>query len=52
MNELQITTGDAGGQDLQDLVIETFEVEELSDLDVNAPLSLSLCSSTCSSSCG
>lgn len=38
--------------DAQGLEIETFKIEELDELDVNAALSLSLCSSTCSSSCG
>jgi hypothetical protein len=41
--------------DLQDLAIETFEIEELKELDATAALediSISLCSSTCSSSCG
>ena len=38
--------------DLQGLEIETFKVEELDGLDVDAGLSLSLCSSTTSSSCG
>jgi thiazolylpeptide-type bacteriocin precursor len=41
-------------QDLQDLEIETFTVEELAELDQNAALTVSLCSSTTttSSSCG
>ncbi len=46
--------------DLQELEIDTFEVEELSGLDVDASaasgdtITISLCSSssTCSSSCG
>ncbi len=38
--------------DLQGLEIETFKVEELDELDVNAALNLSLCSSTTSASCG
>jgi thiazolylpeptide-type bacteriocin precursor len=42
--------------DLQGLEIETFKVEELTELDVNAAaldsISISLCSSTTSSSCG
>jgi thiazolylpeptide-type bacteriocin precursor len=39
--------------DLQGLEIETFKIEELSDLDVNvAEVKISLCSSTTSSSCG
>ena len=38
--------------DLQDLIIETFEIEELSEPDVNTAMEISLCSSTCSASCG
>lgn len=39
--------------DMLSLAVETFEIDELSDLDVNAPeVKVSLCSSTCSSSCG
>jgi hypothetical protein len=39
--------------DLQDLIIETFEIEELSELDFStAKIEVSLCSSTCSASCG
>lgn len=43
--------------DMQELTIETFEIDELSQLDVNAAayledIDISLCSSTCSSSCG
>ncbi len=39
--------------DLQGLEIETFKIEELAELDVNAAeVSVSLCSSTTSSSCG
>ncbi len=42
--------------DLQELEIDTFEVEELNTLDVDSSvdISISLCSSssTCSSSCG
>ncbi len=49
VQELRLT------HDLQDLEIETFTVEELTELDQNAAdLSISLCSSTTttSSSCG
>jgi hypothetical protein len=41
--------------DLQGLEIETFKIEELDRLDVDAAtldLTISLCSSTTSSSCG
>ena len=41
--------------DLQGLEIETFQIEELHSLDVNAAsasLKISLCSSTCSATCG
>ncbi len=42
--------------DLQGLEIETFKIEELDQLDVNAAaaadVTVSLCSSTTSSSCG
>jgi hypothetical protein len=38
--------------DLQGLEIDTFKVEELDQLEVDATLSISLCSSTTSSSCG
>jgi thiazolylpeptide-type bacteriocin precursor len=39
--------------DLQGLEIETFKIEELDGLDVNAAeVKISLCSSTTSSSCG
>jgi len=38
--------------DLQGLELETFKIEEINDLDVDASLSISACSSTTSSSCG
>ena len=38
--------------DLQGLEIDTFKVEELDQLEVDATWSVSLCSSTTSSSCG
>jgi thiazolylpeptide-type bacteriocin precursor len=43
--------------DLEGLEIETFKIEELTELDLNAAaaaadVSISLCSSTTSSSCG
>jgi len=52
-NEIQ----DSSSTDLQELELETFKVEELTDLDQNAATaSISLCSSTTtsttSSSCG
>jgi thiazolylpeptide-type bacteriocin precursor len=50
--EMQTATVD----DVQGLEIETFKIEELTELDVNAAvaadLTISLCSSTTSSSCG
>jgi len=38
--------------DLQGLELETFKVEQLDDLEVDASLRISACSSTTSSSCG
>jgi hypothetical protein len=34
-----------------DLVLENFEIEDLSDLNLYAPVSISFCSSCCSSAC-
>lgn len=55
MNGL-IASAVAGAESEMDalqLAIETFEVADLSELDVLAPtISVSLCSSTCSASCG
>ena len=51
MNQVIQTTID----DVQGLEIETFKIEELNELDVNAAaadVTISLCSSTTSSCCG
>ena len=54
MNQKNTTADQApAGEDLLNLTVETFEIDELNELDVNAAkIEVSLCSSTCSSSCG
>lgn len=58
MNQANPVADQKANADLQDLSIETFEIDELSNLEVDAAtaaasdVSVSLCSSTCSSSCG
>ncbi len=52
MTENQVTAkSTAARDDLQELEIEAFEIDELTELDVNAPSYIST-SSTTSSSCG
>lgn len=54
MTQVKPVADQQANADLQDLSIETFQIDELSNLEVDAAVdvSVSLCSSTCSSSCG
>lgn len=54
MNQPSVKSLDVtADEELLNLTVETFEIDELNELDVNAPaIEVSLCSSTCSSSCG
>jgi hypothetical protein len=51
MNQIQMAGEEKANADLLDLSIETFQVDELTDLNMDAALSISVCSSTTSSTC-
>jgi hypothetical protein len=52
MDQIQMAGEAKTDADLQDLSIETFQIDELTDLNMDAALSsISVCSSTTSSTC-